>query len=328
MCVTAVPWIMCRQNTTPCHYTSHFVQWFKIFASPVYWMSACMTACSRSLLSASPSKAFLRRVLHSIVILSFSLTSSPPPYILIFSLVTFPLCQLPSLCTFPAFLSVPARPAPHLFYSSPKISSFFPAITYSIPFSFSFFFSPHSASCLRARFPHAFIVYSCCFPTCSPPFPSSFLPSHTFLSVQHVISSLLLHINPSSEWATWICLWPRSFCSSGTLENQERAYHLTSHPLMSACEVRVIKPGTIWQLAFVCLHHKCISLGCACSAFAYGSQFVGGDGCVCGWVCESTYRTVCLSVCQAGSLKWILAGMYQLFFRKEEPQDYLALPVS
>lgn len=50
---------------------------------------------------------------------------------------------------------------------------------------------------------------------------------------------------------------------------------------MSACEVRVIKPGTIWQLAFVCLHHKCISLGCACSAFAYGSQFVGGDGCVC-----------------------------------------------
>lgn len=227
MCVTAVPWIMCRQNTTPCHYTSHFVQWFKIFASPVYWMSACMTACSRSLLSASPSKAFLRRVLHSIVILSFSLTSSPPPYILIFSLVTFPLCQLPSLCTFPAFLSVPARPAPRLFYSSPKISSFFPAITYSIPFSFSFF-SPHSASCLRARFPHAFIVYSCCFPTCSPPFPSSFLPSHTFLSVQRVISSLLLHINPSSEWATWICLWPRSFCSSGTLENQERAYHLIS----------------------------------------------------------------------------------------------------
>lgn len=142
MCVTAVPWIMCRQNTTPCHYTSHFVQWFKIFASPVYWMSACMTACSCSLLSASPSKAFLRRVLHSIVILSFSLTSSPPPYILIFSLVTFPLCQLPSLCTFPAFLSVPARPAPHLFYSSPKISSFFPAITYSIPFSFSFFFLP------------------------------------------------------------------------------------------------------------------------------------------------------------------------------------------
>lgn len=217
-------------------------------------------------------------------------------------------------------------PTPFLFQSQ----DFLILSSYHIlnPLLFFFFFSPHSASCLRARFPHAFIVYSCCFPTCSPPFPSSFLPSHTFLSVQHVISSLLLHINPSSEWATWICLWPRSFCSSGTLENQERAYHLTSHPLMSACEVRVIKPGTIWQLAFVCLHHKCISLGCACSAFAYGSQFVGGDGCVCGWVCESTYRTVCLSVCQAGSLKWILAGMYQLFFRKEEPQDYLALPVS
>lgn len=159
-------------------------------------MSACMTACSRSLLSASPSKAFPRRILHSIVILSFSLTSSPPPYILIFSLVTFPLCQLPSPCTFLAFLSVPARPAPHLFYSNPTISSFFPAFIYSIPFSV---FSPHSASCLRARFPHAFIVYSCCFPTCSPSFPSYFLPSHTFISVQHVESSLLLHINPSSE---------------------------------------------------------------------------------------------------------------------------------
>lgn len=144
-------------------------------------MSACMTACSRSLLSASPSKAFLRRVLHSIVILSFSLTSSPPPYILIFSLVTFPLCQLPSLCTFPAFLSVPARPAPHLFYSSPKISSFFPAITYSIPFSFSLPACKIS-SCIYC----IFLLFSnllSSFPIIFPPIPHiSFCPTCNIFS--------------------------------------------------------------------------------------------------------------------------------------------------
>lgn len=59
MGVTTAPWIMCKQCTLPCHYTGYFVQWFKIFASPVYQTSACLTACSLSLLCASPSKASL-----------------------------------------------------------------------------------------------------------------------------------------------------------------------------------------------------------------------------------------------------------------------------
>lgn len=98
-------------------------------------MSACMTACSRSLLCASPSKAFPSCLPHSIVIPSFSLTSSPPPYILIFGLVTFPLCQLPSPSTFPPFLCpclpclAPFPSVPHHFLtlqlSHPQFPSLF-----------------------------------------------------------------------------------------------------------------------------------------------------------------------------------------------------------
>lgn len=63
-----------------------------------------MTACTLSLLSASLSKAFFPyHVPHSIVIQVFLSDFSPPPYILIFSLVTFSSCQLPSPC-FPSLL--------------------------------------------------------------------------------------------------------------------------------------------------------------------------------------------------------------------------------
>lgn len=76
-------------------------------------MSACMTACTPPPLSASPSKAFSPHIPHSIVTLSSS-DSSPPPYILIFSLVTFPSCQLPSPSVFPS------SAAAHLLYFSSR----------------------------------------------------------------------------------------------------------------------------------------------------------------------------------------------------------------
>lgn len=155
-------------------------------------MSACMTACSRSLLSASPSKAFLRNSLFLSDFLSSSLHTH------LFA-CHFPFMSITISLHFSCLSLCPRSPCPTPFLFQSQ--DFLILSSYHIlnPLLFFFFFPPHSASCLRARFPHAFIVYSCCFPTCSPPFPSSFLPSHTFLSVQHVISSLLLHINPSSE---------------------------------------------------------------------------------------------------------------------------------
>lgn len=115
------------QSTIPCHYTDYFVQWFKV--SCVYWMSTGMKACS--LLSLSPSLSLVCHLLklsphipHSIVILFLPDSSSPPPT-RIFSLVTFPSCQLPSPSTF--------SPLPLSLLTLSPISP----MTLSTPYSFS-----------------------------------------------------------------------------------------------------------------------------------------------------------------------------------------------
>ena len=88
----------------------YFVQWFKTFESPVYQVSASKTDCSLPLLSALPSKAFLAPHPSFNSNFLFLSDSSPPAYILIFSLVTSPLCQLTSPQTFfslpPALLAL------------------------------------------------------------------------------------------------------------------------------------------------------------------------------------------------------------------------------
>lgn len=154
---------------------------------------------------------------------------------------------------------------------------------------------------------------------------SPFASSHTFFflsNMQHLLS-FSFHIHPGNEWLTWICLFSLQPLPSAAQEHLRKP--IVWLPPRLACphlrvwvQVCVIEPGAISESAFVCWYCECAGLGGASSGSACGSQFVGGDGCV--WVsaCMCTFCTVFLSVCQAGSLNWILASMYCLFHSQKE----------
>lgn len=71
--------------------------------------------------SASPSKAFSIPSHSSFNSNSLFLSDSSPPYVVIFSLVTFLLCQLPSPCSFSS-LPGPLMHLLHLYPTSPPFS--------------------------------------------------------------------------------------------------------------------------------------------------------------------------------------------------------------
>ena len=126
--------------------------------------------------------------------------------------------------------------------------------------------------------------------------------------------SFSFYIQPSSEWVTWICLFALEPIPSAVQEYLRKPIvrmppFLTCTHLCVWAWVCVIEPGTIRRLAFVCRYYKCSFLGRASFVFACWSRFVGGVFLVC--VCAFCQK--CLSVCQAGCLKWILVEIYSLF---------------
>lgn len=220
-------WIMCKLSTIPCYYTGYFVQWFKILVSCVY--VACQPVWQLVLfLSASPSK-------DPPVFLS---DSSPPSYILIFSLVSFPSRQLPSPSIFSVLWhcsnSLTPPFASHYFLTPPSYAPFPSLYASCKASSCSSFVSPflsiHFTDCHSLPLAFAFLCFVCfCilslllkpyymyfiflqvflpFTTSVSSFSSSFTSSHTFsflCNMQHLLSSFYIH--PRNEWVTWICLF-------------------------------------------------------------------------------------------------------------------------
>ena len=201
---------MGEQRTAPGYYMGYFVQWFKILVyiecQPV-WQLVLPPP-----LSASPSKAFSPHIPHSMVILSSS-DSSPPPYILIYSLVTFPSCQLPSPSMFPS------SAAAHLLYFSSR--HFFIVFTCKAS-PRSSFVSPFHCTDTRFRLFCPFLnslsspetlssslhpSYRMLLPFTSSPSPPSHPTHSSFPPTSSIFSPSPSIVVPGNEWVTWICLF-------------------------------------------------------------------------------------------------------------------------